>query len=975
MVEAKWPNGAMTTQNDCGTGYTGITGISSGLSRRDCEPTNSTTTVTITPTNSSAYFITFEEVNQTNKSLIYAMKSYNFMTFIQIIRVNNSVTDLNSKIYVDRYLSIRTIYPNGTINAFDISNDKLDIQPFNFCINQLRNPIQFYPATSNFLLVTYMTYTNESTYEGWAMVVNLSGNIRSKTFLGRAYVDPWPLFQANIIFNVNHDKGFLRVVPKTNTDNITLLQQFIISNDGTVQNITEEVEISSPPSPNPNLIQYIATMDNGYAIIYANISDATGLSHGGIYGRFLNYERINIRGPMILYQIPSQGLNFTALYCDNTFVGVGQTCTLAVNPTTLNTYYITKIDFLTSGLINNIQMIPVPDNIQMTPFLDYSQCKFKLLPYGGYFISNMTSTTDPFKNNIDGYILNDNGFYRWNLTNPSVTNFKGDFIILPNNTLMFPQSEGLQSWNLTVIGLYNALEDHGYDNLNIDTISLVINDIIDASATNLIIKYYNKVDLSNDGYLLIYQRNDDGEDILRQLNSVRNNYNNKYISYKDEEKGTIVSVKTIRSTFNKPGGSYYVLIEDGFVKRRTFDTPIFGIQRKSVWTYTTNQTQENSDGNKDVEGKVRLTPEGTTHFLNLDIIKREEFYKNLANQLANANPISPKRITTSGKYETDATLPKDSPKQIILSIDIKRYEVERLAVLAARDLDSLIKNKYITVLASGNASIFLDSDYGYQTLPGWIDVNWTKLLGTAVFEILLFLSFAAKKYSVIFECVYAIADFITGIIFATVDSQMYHEIYIISVFFVILPFIVNLGFAFKITIGVLVRELTLKKSDEDIKGSNPGESNTEESNREESNKKESTRSSSIIAMIEGIEGTPDTKDTKELKKTYESLIPSQKSKYNKLSDESKISFLKLIRKGNRLNNIVVIYTLLGGINIENLNLIELDLLNTNIKLSPSSRSNIVWGAITNTFIEKNSSNNYSELLLMSWHHSFFDSYY
>lgn len=97
---------------------------------------------------------------------------------------------------------------------------------------------------------------------------------------------------------------------------------------------------------------------------------------------------------------------------------------------------------------------------------------------------------------------------------------------------------------------------------------------------------------------------------------------------------------------------------------------------------------------------------------------------------------------------------------------------------------------------------------------------------------------------------------------------------------------------------------------------------------------------------------PDTKETKELKKTYDSLSPSQKSKYDKLSDESKILFLKMIRKGKRLNDIVVIFTLLGGINIENLNLLELDLLNTNTKLSPSSRSNIMWGTITNTFIEK-----------------------
>lgn len=113
-----------------------------------------------------------------------------------------------------------------------------------------------------------------------------------------------------------------------------------------------------------------------------------------------------------------------------------------------------------------------------------------------------------------------------------------------------------------------------------------------------------------------------------------------------------------------------------------------------------------------------MTPEATTLFLkpgDTDF-NREVFYMHLADQLANAIPISPKRITTSGKYEIDATLPKDSPKQIILSIDIKRYEGERLAVAAARDLDSLIKNIYITVLASGNASSFLDSDYGYQLI-------------------------------------------------------------------------------------------------------------------------------------------------------------------------------------------------------------------------------------------------------------------
>lgn len=64
------------------------------------------------------------------------------------------------------------------------------------------------------------------------------------------------------------------------------------------------------------------------------------------------------------------------------------------------------------------------------------------------------------------------------------------------------------------------------------------------------------------------------------------------ISYKDEGNETIVNVTIISSTFNKLGGSYYVLIEDGFVKRRAFDTPIFGIQRKSIWTFITNTARK-----------------------------------------------------------------------------------------------------------------------------------------------------------------------------------------------------------------------------------------------------------------------------------------------------------------------------------------------------------------------------------------------
>ena len=62
--------------------------------------------------------------------------------------------------------------------------DTLDIQPFNFCILQMKglhNPIQIYAVRRNFLLVTYTVapdLNNTLTFEDWAMVIDLRGNIR-----------------------------------------------------------------------------------------------------------------------------------------------------------------------------------------------------------------------------------------------------------------------------------------------------------------------------------------------------------------------------------------------------------------------------------------------------------------------------------------------------------------------------------------------------------------------------------------------------------------------------------------------------------------------------------------------------------------------------------------------------------------------------------------------------------------------------
>jgi len=81
-------------------------------------------------------------------------------------------------------------YPNGTINAIDISMEELDIQPLNFCFASYNDenavqinayPLRTYAVKDNFLLLTYVKAENSSdpyTYSDWAMTIDLNGKIR-----------------------------------------------------------------------------------------------------------------------------------------------------------------------------------------------------------------------------------------------------------------------------------------------------------------------------------------------------------------------------------------------------------------------------------------------------------------------------------------------------------------------------------------------------------------------------------------------------------------------------------------------------------------------------------------------------------------------------------------------------------------------------------------------------------------------------
>ncbi|CAB5094044.1 unnamed protein product [Rhizophagus irregularis] len=289
----------------------------------------------------------------------------------------------------EEYLSIRTIYPNGTVKGFDLPSDTLNMQnmqPFNFCIPpkySKANPLRFYPIKKNFLFITYAEaddITNPFTYNDWGIVIDLDGVIHSKIKLGPS------------------------------------------DENGGIQQIVETVNIF--PTGHP--LETVATMDGGYALIYPNNTGLTGSKtisttpltpQFGIYFLLLGYEKGITQGPFVLYQTLTP-INVLLLDCDFTYVGVGQTCIIIANSTQSDKTFI-KIDFLSSGTVYNITTF---QNINVT---DYS---IQSLRYGGYFTYYLVRNSDKKNFNIYGYILDYYGIlFNWDLTYPTLANPVADF--------------------------------------------------------------------------------------------------------------------------------------------------------------------------------------------------------------------------------------------------------------------------------------------------------------------------------------------------------------------------------------------------------------------------------------------------------------------------------------------------------------------------------------------------------------------
>src|SRR6266498_2763950 len=128
------------------------------------------------------------------KPIIWNQQVYDDGTVVlRIIRENVTRILKDRVCYLEKF-SLRIIQLDGKVDEKDFD---LGIQPFNYCrlLSENVEFMNFRLIRKNQVLVTYYNVTDLNdfqTYEEWGMIIDLDGNVKSRTSLGFTFVEKGP---------------------------------------------------------------------------------------------------------------------------------------------------------------------------------------------------------------------------------------------------------------------------------------------------------------------------------------------------------------------------------------------------------------------------------------------------------------------------------------------------------------------------------------------------------------------------------------------------------------------------------------------------------------------------------------------------------------------------------------------------------------------------------------------------------------
>ncbi|CAG8580564.1 3417_t:CDS:2, partial [Dentiscutata heterogama] len=563
--------------------------------------------------------------------------------------------------------------------------------------------------------------SDNTTYEDWGMVIDWNGKNKSNVGFGisSSYLEPDNSWIPSYGITINRDprKGFLRfsLMPKT-------------THFAWEQYMVDTIIIG----PSNGFFIILATLDSGYAIVYNQTENANGnssLEYIGLYSVFLAYNQTKTSKPIILFKIPSTNITLDYLACSVDYVFIGYVCILNVNEKITAT---TNANMITTTFA--AKPIATPDGNISSNMTVKTFYKIRFLSTGSVVAFNRMFSLNSSENDLTFILIFRLGGYTFTFTDSylfyydpakkiyfydeydkiiNLTNFEFfknfsvvdlSYTLLPNNTFLNAlktnvTTETNNTWRLLSIDIpqLSPYGDHRYNNLQINSTIPAIGVKIQLNFDIISITFHEPISYSN-GNLTIFQRINQNNSIIRQI------INSRTCNCSLSDNQITIQFSVLHSTFNKPGGQYYIQMDYDFVKSAEYNEPMLGIDQH-VWAFETG-----------VSGKLLLTKSGSQYFQILDNNGKHDFFIILIKELTDMIPIEQERLSSNEHYQLYN--PGSDSKQIIimLSISESRNNNESIASVIKDDLNLLILEKEFTAISGGNVTKYLDESYGFQLI-------------------------------------------------------------------------------------------------------------------------------------------------------------------------------------------------------------------------------------------------------------------
>ncbi|RGB28059.1 hypothetical protein C1646_768306 [Rhizophagus diaphanus] len=668
------------------------------------------------------------------------------------------------------YFHLRLIDRTGRITYIDLN---YTFPPEAVCpIN-----ITYIPLSYNYIMIIYVK-SNNGIMGKYGMIINYDGEIINEIYLGNVndYIIDSGLLEKGFIRIEEHDKRGIAAWHWFSAPDITT---------GKV------VELGSGEFSVPNLLSYtfvnsfnFTLIDGGIGYAYILKYDEMGSSatndpniqYWKIYVSFLRKETYSSITPSLIYQTTTK-LNSIAFKSCFTNNDAGYICIVSLNNTITNknqsrtevNYY--QLEFLTTGSF--VQFGMVPKVISNTDNFDLLS-----LVNGGFLVRKYYTNTTV----MNYYILDNNGNYK------SGGSLGPDFlpsnIFLKNGTLLGvkEQTGKLEILLKPLLRLNNQGAE--YDNPAIESTNPAVNEVIDPSINEIIIKYSIPVRLST-ANISIFQLNDDPykPSLLRQTIS-----GNSQLCTVGSDNHT-VHIPIFSSTFNQPNSTYNVMVDNNFVISQVRNEPILGINEK-IWIISTKPFK-NRQHSVSVTGLLRLNEEGSSKFLQQT--NQLEFFNNMIREFSKIIPVDEQRITTNGKWQNDPTF----PKKVLLSFTINEAKsaMEPSSKSIFDNLGALIERKGFTDLSNNEFTSLIDES--------------ASLTITLSIIILIILYFLARwknpegRNFAIFEIALILQDFAVDLTFTLLRVNYTPHLVIPNMVFLVVPHVVS----FLLAINILLSEV------------------------------------------------------------------------------------------------------------------------------------------------------------------------